>query len=141
MTSGETFLAVGVIAALSGVCMLYGRQVQIIKKLRSLKLTAFESPESLRASELERKLREADLRIEASMAEISKLKDQTRETLGAPNDKKHDGPQPSRAQVEQFTESFWQSYYDSDGKILDRISVQTLADFADEVLAEFSAKN
>ena len=91
------FMTLGILAALSGVYLLYGRQEQIIRKLRSLHPTTILDPDASELPELEKKLREADLRIEASRVRIRELKGETRTTLNSL--KSGEQPGPTRQQA------------------------------------------
>lgn len=93
----NTFMTLGLLVALSGVYLLYGRQEQIIRKLRSLHPTTILDPDASELPELERKLREADLRIEASMVRIRELSASTRTTLDSL--KSDEAPAPTRQQA------------------------------------------
>ena len=95
--SYDTFITLGLLVALAGVYLLYGRQEQIIRKLRSLHPTTILDPDASELPELERKLREADLRIEASMVRIRELKGETRLTLNSL--KSGEQPGPTRQQA------------------------------------------
>jgi hypothetical protein len=97
MTTYDILLTVGLLVTMVTVYLLYGRQLQIIKKLRSFGPTIAPNPyapkerrfsenlkeirEMRKMLELERKLREADIRIEANMARIGEILGDTRETL------------------------------------------------------------
>jgi hypothetical protein len=75
MTIYDFFLTIGLLVTMVTVYLLYGRQLQIIRKLR------FLHPTTTLESELEKKLRDADLRIEASMVRIRELSGETRTIL------------------------------------------------------------
>jgi DNA repair exonuclease SbcCD ATPase subunit len=76
---------------------LYCRQLQIIKKLRSLHPTTILDPDASELPELEKKLREADARIEASMDRIREIRGETRKTLNSLQEK--ETPSPTRQQA------------------------------------------
>ena len=97
ITPYEVWLTVGLLVALAGVYLLYKRQEQIIRKLRSFHLTTTLDPDASELPDLERKLREADLGIEATMARIGKLSSQTRTTLDSL--KSGGQPGPTRQQA------------------------------------------
>lgn len=97
MTIYDFFLTIGLLVTMVTVYLLYCRQLQIIKKLRSLAPTIAPDPyapkerrfsenlkeirEMRKMPKLEGKLREADARIEVSMARIREIKGETREIL------------------------------------------------------------
>lgn len=89
----EFYLTISLLVTMVTVYLLYGRQLQIIKKLRTL------HPTTTLESELERKLREADLRIEASMVRIRELSASTRTTL----DSLRSGGQPAPTRQQALT--------------------------------------
>jgi hypothetical protein len=90
-TTYGIFLTIGLLVTMVTVYLLYGRQLQIIRKLRSL------HPTATMESELERKLREADIRIEASMGRIRNIRGETRKTWDSLQEKS--SPAPTRQQA------------------------------------------
>jgi hypothetical protein len=80
-TTYDIFLTIGILVTMVTVYLLYCRQLQIIRKLRSLHSTTILDPDASELPELEKKLREADLRIEASMGEIRNIRGEARKTL------------------------------------------------------------
>lgn len=99
MTIYDFFLTIGLLVNMATVYLLYGRQLQIIRKLRSLHPTTILDPDASELPELEKKLRDADLRIEASMARIRELKGETRTTL----DSLGSGGQPAPTRQQALT--------------------------------------
>jgi hypothetical protein len=97
MTTYDVFLTIGILVTMVTVYGLYCRQLQIIKKLRSLHPTTILDPDASELPELEKKLREADLRIEASMGRIRNIRGETRETLNSLQEK--ETPSPTRQQA------------------------------------------
>ena len=114
-TTYGIFLTIGILVNMATVYLLYGRQLQIIKKLRSLGPTIAPDPyapkerrfsenlkeirEMRKMPELEGKLREADARIKASMVGIRELKGETRATL----DSLGSGGQPAPTRQQALT--------------------------------------
>ena len=90
-------MTLGLLVALSSIYLLFSRQEQIIRKLRSLHPTTILDPEASELPELERKLREADLRIDASTVRIRELSASTRTTLDSL--KSGEQPGPTREQA------------------------------------------
>jgi hypothetical protein len=98
-TTYDIFLTIGLLVTMVMVYGLYCRQLQIIKKLRSLHPTTILDPDASELPELEKKLRDADLRIEASVVRIRELKGETRTTL----DSLRSGGQPAPTRQQALT--------------------------------------
>jgi hypothetical protein len=112
-TTYDIFLTIGLLVTMVTVYLLYGRQLQIIRKLRSLVPTIAPEPyapkerrfsenlneirEMRKMPELEGKLREADARIEASMDRIREIRGETCEILNSLQEK--ETPSPTRQQA------------------------------------------
>jgi hypothetical protein len=99
MTIYDFFLAVGLLVTMVTVYLLYCKQLQIIRKLRSLHSTTILDPDASELPELEKKLREADLRIEASIVRIRELSGETRTIL----DSLRSGGQPAPTRQQALT--------------------------------------
>lgn len=96
-TTYGIFLTISLLVTMVTVYLLYCRQLQIIRKLRSLHPTTILDPDASELPELEKKLGEADARIEASMDRIREIRGETHETLNSLQEK--ETPSPTRQQA------------------------------------------
>jgi hypothetical protein len=113
MTAYDFFLTIGLLVTMVTVYLLYCRQLQILKKLRSLGPTIAPDPyapkerrfsenlneirEMRKMPKLKGKLREADARIEANMDRIREIREETREILNSLQEKETPGPTRQQA--------------------------------------------